>query len=34
LFFAYLLNLLWLLLMSTYAFAIFLVEAISSRRDA
>ncbi|MGD8280773.1 MAG: hypothetical protein PVF69_06430 [Gemmatimonadota bacterium] len=30
LFFFYLLNLLWLLLMSAYAFAIFLVEAISS----
>lgn len=31
LFFFYLLNLLWLLLMSAYAFAIFLVEAISSK---
>lgn len=34
LFFFYLLNLLWLLLMSAYAFAIFLVEAISPRPDA
>jgi hypothetical protein len=31
LFFFYLLNLLWLLLMSAYAFAIFLVESISSK---
>jgi hypothetical protein len=34
LFFFYLLNLLWLLLMATYAFAIFLVEAISSEPAA
>jgi len=34
LFFFYLLNLLWLLLMSAYAFGIFLVEAISPRTDA
>ena len=34
LFFFYLLNLLWLLLMSAYAFGIFLVEAVSSRPDA
>ncbi len=34
LFFFYPVDLLWLLLMSTYAFAIFLVEAISSKPDA
>ena len=33
LFFFYLFNLLWLLLMSAYAFAIFLVEAVSLRPD-
>ena len=33
LFFFYLLNLLWLLLMSTYAFAIFLVQAVSARPE-
>jgi hypothetical protein len=34
LFFFYLFNLLWLLLMSAYAFGIFLVEAVSLRPDA
>ncbi len=34
LFFAYLLNLLWLLLMAAYAFGMFLVEAVTSSRDA
>jgi len=34
LFFFYLLNLLWLLLMATYSFAILLLEAISAGSDA